>query len=265
MPYTTNENGQQVWNGETIPASTRANIRATLAGHETRLDNLEEDIEVDSSGNVIVGDAMGSQTTATGNVAIGTSALNVTTTGSDNVAIGASALALNTTGSNNIAIGNSALSSLPSGSDNVVLGEDALAIATTAVQNVVIGDGAGATVEVVTGGVYIGKSVVPTDGATNEIAIGLNAEGGGSNTVTIGNGSTTGTYLSGTVFAPDFVSATTVSVGPVGANIRAGSAAPNGSVTGNVGDIYLRTGGGAGSTFYVKEADSGANTGWAAK
>ncbi len=40
--------------------------------------------------------------------------------------------------------------------------------------------------------------------------------------------------------------------------------APEGSVTANVGSIYLRTDGGAGSTFYVKESGTG-NTGWVAK
>ena len=45
--------------------------------------------------------------------------------------------------------------------------------------------------------------------------------------------------------------------------IKSGSAAPEGAVTAPVGTIYLRTGGSAGSTFYVKESGSG-NTGWSA-
>lgn len=47
--------------------------------------------------------------------------------------------------------------------------------------------------------------------------------------------------------------------------VRNGSGAPEGVVVGNVGDLYLRTDGGAGSTLYVKEANNGLNTGWAAK
>jgi len=46
--------------------------------------------------------------------------------------------------------------------------------------------------------------------------------------------------------------------------IRTGSASPEGAVTAPVGSIYLRTGGGAGTTFYVKESGSG-NTGWVGK
>lgn len=49
------------------------------------------------------------------------------------------------------------------------------------------------------------------------------------------------------------------------AQIRSGSGAPESAVTGNVGDIYLRTGGGALTTFYVKETGAGTNTGWVAK
>lgn len=40
---------------------------------------------------------------------------------------------------------------------------------------------------------------------------------------------------------------------------------PNGSVTGRVGDMFLRTDGGAGTVFYVKESGNGTNTGWVGK
>lgn len=39
---------------------------------------------------------------------------------------------------------------------------------------------------------------------------------------------------------------------------------PEGVLTGRVGDLALRTDGGAGSVLYVKESGTG-NTGWAAK
>lgn len=47
--------------------------------------------------------------------------------------------------------------------------------------------------------------------------------------------------------------------------IVVGSGAPGGVVIAEVGTIYLRTDGGAGSTLYIKEANSGAATGWVAK
>jgi hypothetical protein len=49
------------------------------------------------------------------------------------------------------------------------------------------------------------------------------------------------------------------------ATIRSGTGTPLGVVTGNIGDLFLRTDGGAGSTLYVKESGNGTNTGWAAK
>jgi hypothetical protein len=49
-----------------------------------------------------------------------------------------------------------------------------------------------------------------------------------------------------------------------GPSILTGSAAPEGATTATVGTIYLRTGGAAGTTFYVKESGTG-NTGWVAK
>lgn len=47
-------------------------------------------------------------------------------------------------------------------------------------------------------------------------------------------------------------------------NIKRGTGSPEGAVTGNVGDIYIRTDGTPGATLYVKESGTG-NTGWAAK
>ena len=46
--------------------------------------------------------------------------------------------------------------------------------------------------------------------------------------------------------------------GPI---ITSGSGSPESSVTAPVGSVYLRTGGGAGTSHYVKESGSG-NTGW---
>lgn len=51
-----------------------------------------------------------------------------------------------------------------------------------------------------------------------------------------------------------------------GARVLAGTGAPGAAgVIGDIGDLYVRKDGGAGTTLYVKEADSGASTGWAAK
>jgi Pectate lyase superfamily protein len=66
----------------------------------------------------------------------------------------------------------------------------------------------------------------------------------------------------------DIIASTTVtaSSGYFNAAVKwvTGSASPEGAVTAPVGSLYSRTGGGAGTSFYVKESGSG-NTGWVAK
>ena len=49
------------------------------------------------------------------------------------------------------------------------------------------------------------------------------------------------------------------------ATIKSGTGSPEGAVTGYVGDLYLRTDGGSGSTLYVKESGIGTTTGWVGK
>lgn len=46
--------------------------------------------------------------------------------------------------------------------------------------------------------------------------------------------------------------------------IQAGSGSPEGVVTGDVGDLWLRIDGGAGTTAYLKESGAATNTGWGA-
>jgi hypothetical protein len=46
--------------------------------------------------------------------------------------------------------------------------------------------------------------------------------------------------------------------------VKVGSGSPEGVITGDIGNIYLNTDGGAGTTLYVKESGAG-NTGWVGK
>ena len=47
--------------------------------------------------------------------------------------------------------------------------------------------------------------------------------------------------------------------------IRSGTGAPVGKIVGNVGDLYLRTDGGASTVLYVKETGTNTSTGWVGK
>lgn len=49
------------------------------------------------------------------------------------------------------------------------------------------------------------------------------------------------------------------------AKVIRGIGSPAGIVVANIGTLYVDTTGGVGTVLYVKEADNGAATGWAAK
>jgi hypothetical protein len=135
------------------------------------------------------------------NTGIGYSTLRKNTTGSYNTAIGGTALWNNTTASNNTAIGYNALYALTSGEKNVALGFAAgLGTATFPIDNTSS-----------TASLFLGFDAIPFEsGGTNEIVIGANAIGRGSNTATIGDTLITETYLSGNGIIGDQLKITTI-------------------------------------------------------
>lgn len=128
-----------------------------------------------------------SNATADDNTAVGYQALYQISTGSKNTAIGKDAIRQNTSGVDNTAIGYGALYYNTSGSSNVAIGREAGYITQAFGQN---------------GGqnqsVFIGQGTWPLNAnGTNEIIIGYNAKGLGSNTISFGNTSITKTILRG--------------------------------------------------------------------
>ena len=199
--------------------------------------------------NVAVGySALSTNTTGESNVAVGYAALSANTTGSENcafghgalnsntegyksVGVGLGALGANTTGNFNIGVGESALGANTTGSNNVGVGNSALYSNTTGSNKTAIGYGAGyyrgsgvSTLTTGTGGIYIGyQARGSTLAQTNEIVIGVDALGLGSNTAVIGATlqssatiygllnlpgglSTTGATFTGNISAPNIVS-----------------------------------------------------------
>lgn len=114
----------------------------------------------------------------------------------------------NTTGFDNTGYGNDALENVTTGNRNIGVGPNTLGNLTTGAGNVAIGNNAGAWYGAGSAGeynrsstnsIYIGPwAWGSADGNDNEIVIGANAVGNGTNTVTIGNSSVTDTYLAGT-------------------------------------------------------------------
>jgi hypothetical protein len=160
-------------------------------------------------------------TTGNGQIAIGAAALEQSTTANNNIAIGLSALRYNTTGTENIGIGLQALYGNSSGNYNTGLGYQAGFGNIFGSNNTSIGHGtmssggsnntglgykAGSELPDTSGNtnsdncVFLGSSTKPlATGQTNQIVIGYNAIGNGSNTATLGNTDITLTRLRGQV------------------------------------------------------------------
>ena len=83
-----------------------------------------------------------------------------------------------------------------------------------------------------------------------------------SKCVLVGNSSDGGGF--GAVSATFLADCQSYATGNGTTGVVTGSASPESSITAPVGWLYLRTGGGASTTLYVKESGTG-NTGWVAK
>jgi hypothetical protein len=152
-------------------------------------------------------------TTGNFNTAGGYQSLHNITTGQYNTALGQSSMFTATSAAQNVAIGLNALLYTTSGGSNVVMGVDGFQHNTTGASNVALGYNAGSHI---TGGstpnttsgtsIFIGRDTKAlADGQSNQIVIGYNAVGNGSNTATIGNSSITANYFTGSINGGSFV------------------------------------------------------------
>ena len=181
--------------------------------------------------NVGIGGNIGQGITTSagyGNMLIGWNIGNALTNASHNIAMGYLTLNNTTTGGANIALGTTALNNNTVGSYNIALGPAAGNLAST-----------GVAVSSSTNSIFVGSDSRPLGEAqSNQIVIGYQALGLGSNSVTLGNDSITKTALKGTVL----VGTTTSSI--YNLDVSGSGRFTNGlTVTGSVnvsGSIYLR-------------------------
>ena len=140
-------------------------------------------------------------------VIIGQDPFTSNTLGNDIIAIGNGVLYNNTIGSNHIAIGTAAQYSNTIGTDNNAIGFEALYSNTTGSNNIAVGSDAGVYLQdgstensITNKSIFIGANTKAlADNQTNQIVIGYNAIGLGSNTVVIGNDDISLTSLKGQV------------------------------------------------------------------
>jgi uncharacterized protein (TIGR02145 family) len=164
--------------------------------------------ENDGYNNTAIGAQSLQKNQGTGNTGSGYTSLNRNTSGNYNTATGYESLYSNTTGHDNTANGRTALYSNLSGNYNTSVGMYSLQTSTTGSYNTAIGVRAG---QLANGpisnttsdySVYLGSDAkASADNAQNEIVIGYDAIGGGSNTVQLGNTSITNVKTSGTITA----------------------------------------------------------------
>jgi hypothetical protein len=213
--------------------------------------------------------ALKSTTTGSYNVASGNNSLRYNSTGSFNVANGVGSLYSNTTGSYNVASGNNSLRSNSSGTNNVANGVSSLYSNTIGGNNVASGvnsllsniSGAnnvangyqsgrfiadGSANATSSNSVYLGADTKAlASGDTNEIVIGYDAAGIGSNTVTLGNSSIVTTALRGNVGIGTTSPAYKLDIfGKVGfhtdGTMRWGNAFDSGKLTWDTGKAVIR-------------------------
>ena len=177
------------------------------------------DTAVPAGSNTFLGENAGNFTMGSGatgtyhgsyNTGVGMSALYSNTTGYSNSALGYAALYSNTTGYSNSALGMYALYSNTTGHSNSALGRSALYSNTTGHSNSALGYQAGRYIAngstanaTSSNSLYLGaETKASADGRANEIVIGYNATGLGSNTVVLGNSSVVKTVLRGVLNLP---------------------------------------------------------------
>ena len=193
----------------------------------------------DYGGNVFIGkNAAKLRTRGDSNVCIGTSAggIDGDDFGDKNVFIGLSTgLAINSTYSDaNVFLGNLAGTAGQQSIANVLIGSDAGKTLTNSARNVAIGafagTGFGVTNTITENSIYIGQYArTSVTNANNEIVIGSEAVGKGSNTALIGDDNITDIYMSedvGATLHTGTVSGSATSTGSFGAIQSAGNITP---------------------------------------
>jgi hypothetical protein len=158
-------------------------------------------------GGLSSGTGGGSSNLGSYNTSVGVNALLLNTTGGYNTAIGVTALRANTTGKNNTANGVSSLFYNTTGSGNTAIGLSALFSNETEGNNCALGFDAGNYIAggissntITNNSIFIGVDTrAAANNQTNQIVIGYNETGLGSNTTIIGNSSTTLTALRGSI------------------------------------------------------------------
>jgi hypothetical protein len=203
--------------GAIFDDGTKIGIGTTTLTEKVNIVGKIDIVDNPSYNNVFIGRMAGtSNGNGYSNTAIGYSALKnaigtanntvlgsgsgLFSSGSDNTIIGGSIMAFSGSNSSNTAIGYQALFQATSSSFNTAVGKNSLGNVISATYNIAVGDQSGRLLTTGTNSVYLGNFTTASSGSvTNEVVIGSNNAGIGSNTVVLGNSSIVTTALRGNV------------------------------------------------------------------
>ncbi|SFZ93256.1 hypothetical protein SAMN05428642_10323 [Flaviramulus basaltis] len=169
----------------------------TIGNNNTALGSRSLKLNLNGSNNTAIGyHSLLSNTSGSGNTATGQNSLPSNTTGTYNVAYGVQSLEQNTSANQNTAIGVAAIDRNTTGSSNAVLG---------AFAGRYISDGTTYNT-IINNSVLIGAETKPNaDNESNQIVIGYQAKGNGSNTIQLGNTAITNVNTSGAITANSYI------------------------------------------------------------
>lgn len=202
--------------GDSLIFDNGASVNNTGAGDNTSNTAFGGDALINNTDGVNTSafgaKALENNATGVNNTGIGTNALTSNSSGDSNVAVGAQSLRFNATGSQNAALGYQSLYENTDGINNSAVGRNSLLNNTSGSENTAIGENAGTFIadgstanQTGSQNVFIGtETKANADGDTNEIVIGYNAIGNGTNSVVLGNDDITSTELKGDVTISDY-------------------------------------------------------------
>lgn len=177
-------------NGVTVGAGN--NVGATTLGSSALLNCMEGYYNTAIGEEAMEGIANTPANQPQNNTAVGYQGLKRITEGDHNTVIGARAMATLSTGSDNTCLGSSSLRNNTTGDNNVAVGRNAGAFLASSSQNYTPSDS-----------IFIGNDTRAEGiGQTNQIVIGHEAIGLGSNTTVLGNSATTDTRIWGKLDVP---------------------------------------------------------------
>ncbi len=202
----------------------KINVNSTALNYKIAIAGVDKLKILAGDNYALGGNSLNARTSGSYNIGLGNNSLVKTTTGSYNIALGSASLynniggAYNTalgyyslygnnTGSYNTGLGVYSLYGNTTGTYNVALGYSSLYGNTTGTHNIGIGYYAGRYIANGTtansagiNSIFLGRnSKAYGNGETNQIVIGYDAIGNGSNTVTLGNDAITKTILKGKI------------------------------------------------------------------